>query len=152
MNRSTATVVGITILAGGAIFVGRAMLRPATEEVERREPVLTGAMNPRLHECRMLEDTELPEGIEPPQVGEDVLYLRVAVLYPGVAEAPAAKEHVLDKVNGDPAATLAPAHAENAPADGDGAVARLTFRVDSGFRFARVSRDGKAVLEKVSLE
>jgi hypothetical protein len=152
MGRISATVLGIAILAGGAIFVSRAMLRPATEEVERREPVLTGAHDPRLYDCRVLEDTELPEGLEPPSVGEDYLWLRVVVFYPGVAEAPAPQEHVFDKVNGDPAATLRPKHAEGAPGEDGGAFVHLTFRIDREFRFARLARDGKAVLEKVSVE
>ncbi len=49
------------MLAGAAIYVGRAYLNPAAEESQRKKSVLTGAMDPRLIEVTVLQDSDLPE-------------------------------------------------------------------------------------------
>ena len=151
MSRVAATVLGLAILGGGAIFISRALLSPATEEAERRTPVLTGALDPQLHEFRVLEDNELPAGLLPPKVGEDLLYLLVVVLYPGSERVPSPDEHILDRVNNHPDYSLRPAHVESV-VDRDGAYLYLTIRTDSSFEFARLVRDGEVVIPKVSLQ
>ena len=88
MGKSTATLLGIAILAGAAIYIGRAYLFPAAERSERQEAVLTGKLDPRLLDVFVLQDAELPEGVPPPRVGEDDMYVQVSILYPALPEVP----------------------------------------------------------------
>ena len=94
------TIVGLAVVGGAAILVGREFLEPARERAESKEGVLTGAYAPRLEECRVLEDSELPEGLRRPAVGESLLYVSVVALYPGAAGAPDLRTYLLDHVNG----------------------------------------------------
>lgn len=146
-----ASIIGIAILAGGAIFFGTAMLDPARERVEQAEPVLTGAYELRLQSCRILEDDELPEGVRPPEVGQDRLFVRVELLYPGRDKSPPPETHRLQRVNGLPGPVLEPVHAEAEPQE-DGMLVLLTYATDSSFEFATLVRDNKVRLERVVLE
>ena len=48
------TLLGLAAFAVAAIFVGRAVLKPAQERAQSKEGVLTGAYAPCLDECRAL--------------------------------------------------------------------------------------------------
>lgn len=150
MGRVSATILGLAIVAGGAIYVSSTILKPATEEAQRREPVLTGALDAKLEECRLLEDVELPGDLKPPEVGEDRLYLLLVVLYPQRADAPE-EEHRLNRVNGHPDLSLRPEHVE-AVIEPEGALVHLTFQIDSSFQFAQLVRGEELLFDKISLE
>jgi len=151
VGKSSATLVGIALLAGAAIYLGRAYLFPATERSERREAVLTGKLDPRLDEIVVLQDSELPAGVTPPRVGEDAMFIRITVLYPALPEVPEPKEHRLAEVNGRPGAILDPAHVET-EVDQDGARVHLTFRVAPDFISGTIARGKTTVLSTVVLE
>jgi len=145
------TILGIAVIAGAAILIGRAFLDPAQEEAESKRKVLTGAYAPRLEEMRELDDSELPGELEPPGVGEDIAYVLVVVLYPGVSLAPDPAGYEIEDVNGDPDIVLVPVHAAEEE-DEEGTYVSLTFRTDRGFLHGRLVHDGKVVVEQLRLE
>ncbi|NJN14552.1 MAG: hypothetical protein HC813_02710 [Planctomycetes bacterium] len=151
MRRAVITLVGLAILAGAAIFIARHLLKPQAEKVERSAPVLTGAYDVQLAECRILEDHELPEGVTPPAVGENIFYVSVIALYPGRENAPEAGKHYLDRINGDEDRLLRPVHASSDITD-EGQFAMLVFRTPDDFEFGRLMLEEKVVLDKVILE
>lgn len=151
MGKSSATILGIAMLAGAAIWVGRAYLFPAAEKTERKEAVLTGAMKPRLESAYVLQDSELPGHVPAPRVGEDAMYMRVSILYPGLPEVPQPDAHRLTEVNGHPAARQDAAHVET-EVDDEGARIHLYFRVSSEFEQGTIARGNKTVLESFLLE
>jgi hypothetical protein len=151
VKRIVITIVGLAVLGGAAIFIGGEFLEPAQEQAESKESVLTGAYAPRLDECRALDDSELPEGLRPPAVGEDLLYVSVVVLYPGAAEAPDLRTYLLDHVNGVQENALIPVHTE-ADQGEEGMYVFLTFQTDGSFESGRLVHDAKPILEHVSLE
>jgi hypothetical protein len=149
VNRSVATIAGLAIVAGAAIFIGRAWLKPASERAEARKGVLSGAYDARTEYCDFLQDSELPEGLEPPDVGSDLLYLRVVVLFPEVATINGkAEDYELAHVNGDPKQTLAPVHSSIEAID-EGVLLTLTFASDASFDSARLMLDETMVVENV---
>ena len=152
MNRSVKTILGLAVVAGAAIFLGRAYLKPASERAQASEKVLSGAYDARIEMCRFLEDNELPEEIPPPEVGSDTRYLRVLVLFPEVTIiAGAADEYHLGHVNGDPGRRLEPLVSEKAKED-DGVILTLTFETDDSFLDAKLVRGKKVVVGRVELE
>ncbi len=151
MRRALITLLGIAILAGAAIFIMRQFLKPAAEKAERKEPVLTGAYDVRLDSCRVLEDHELPEGLEPPGVGDESLYLLVVALYPGRDNAPPAEQHFLGRVNGEAEGTLRPVHSSSEVA-ADGQYISLVFRAPPEFESARLMHEDKTLVERVTLD
>lgn len=151
MRRGIITTVGLVAIGGAAIFVGRQFLQPAAEEKARREEGLTHAYSPRQHSCRVVEDHELPEELPRPPVGADWIYVAVVVLYPGMASPPPRTDYLLDRINGVPAAKATPSHSYSETAE-EGVFVHLFYRVQAAFEYARLSLDGKAVLEKVTLE
>ncbi|MHC4224382.1 MAG: hypothetical protein ACYSX0_01420 [Planctomycetota bacterium] len=151
MKRFVVTIVGLAVVGGAAIFIGSKFLEPAQEKAQSKESVLTGAYAPRLDDCRALEDGELPEGLRPPAVGEDLLYVSVVVLYPGAAETPDLRTYLLDHVNGVQENALIPIHTEAEEGE-EGMYVYLTFRTDGSFESGRLVHDAKPILEHVSLE
>ncbi len=151
MRRVVITLLGIALLAGAAIFIMRQFLKPEAEKAERKEPVLTGAYDVRLDSCHILEDHELPEGLEPPAVGDESLYLRVVALYPGRDNAPPAAQHFLDRVNGEAETYLRPVHSAS-EVTAEGHYIQLVFLVPPTFELARLMHEDKTVIERVALD
>jgi len=151
VGKSAATLLGLAVIAAGAIYLGRAFLFPATERGERREAVLTGNLDPRLEEVAVVQDTELPPGVPVPKVGEDTLYIRVVVLYPALPEVPEADRHRLVDINGMPGVEAKPAHVGTEVHE-DGARATLVFRVPPDFEQGTLRRGNTVVLESILLD
>ena len=97
-----------------------------------------------------LEDEEIPESLPRPAVDEDLVYVAVVVLYPGVDRVPEPLGHRLLGVNG--------AHAALDPADAicteseEGAYVTLIFRTDNSFQFGRLVRGEETLFERVELQ
>jgi len=142
--RSWATTIGLAALAIGAVWVAKTMVQPTKEKVERKQAVLNSEASARVTECRILEDYELPRGLERPGVGDDTMYILVTVHYPGYPEAPELMQHHLIRVDGREGARLEPSHAVS-ETDEDGSYAVLTFRTTQDFTFATL-RPGEKVL------
>lgn len=151
MGKSTATLVGIALLAGAAIYLGNAYLFPAAEQTERKEAVLTGNLDPQLEGVVVLQDSELPRGVTPPKVGEDAMYIRVTVLYPALPRVPDPKEHHLVDINGRPDTVREPAHFDT-EVDEEGARIHMLFRVEPDFLSAAVARGKQTILDSFILE
>jgi len=151
VKRIVVTVIGLGLIAVGAVFFGGNVLKPAAERTERDRSVLTGLHQPKLAECRFLEDSELPEGVARPAVGEDWQYLRIVVLYPAAAKAPEPKEHRLEPIGGI-LRELEPAVAETDVDEEVGAYVSLIFRVDADFGSGKLKRGDAVVLTEVSPE
>ncbi|MGQ0613216.1 MAG: hypothetical protein ACT4PV_05705 [Planctomycetaceae bacterium] len=151
MKKGVAAVVGLAIVGMAAIVIGRHMLKPAAEKQERSRTVLTGLTEPRLARCRILEDSEVPEGVEAPRVGEAVVYLAVEILYPAAARVPEHAGMFLSRVNGASGRDLEPVHTET-DSDEDGAYLYLVFKVEEEFQYAQIRREDKVVLARVSPE
>ncbi|MGH7163437.1 MAG: hypothetical protein ACREID_08125 [Planctomycetota bacterium] len=143
--------VALGALGLGAFFIARTFLRPAADDVQRREPVLTGEYEPRLQSCRVLEDHELPAEIAPPAVGESFLYLEVVVLHPGSRLDVDPKTYVLVRVNGNPEAVLTPVHgAADTPAEGT--LVHVVYRIEANFEYASLAAGDRPIIKKVVLE
>ena len=151
VGKSSITILAIALLAGAAIYAGRSYLNPAVEESMRNESVLTGHLDPRLDDIEVLQDSDLPDEVTPPKVGEAAMFIRVTVLYPAMPRVPDPEDHRLVRVNGDPAAGHTPAHVET-DVDEDGARVYLIFRVTPGFESADVARGETTVVEALVLE
>jgi len=151
VKKTVATALGLGVLAFGAIVFGRQMLKPAAEKQERSRTVLTGLTEPRLRSCRVLEDSEIPEGLDKPRVGEDLDYLGVEIHYPGAARVPDHAGLFLGLVNGREGADLPPLHRETYE-DEEGAYLYLVFRVEGTFEFGQIRRDDAVVLPRVAPE
>lgn len=151
VGRVALTIVGIAVVAVAAILIAKSMLRPAKEEVERKGSVLTGEYSPTVQECRMLEDSELPEELPHPKVDDVLRYVQVLVHYPGVAATPPASDHVLERVNGSGGAPLAPAWSEVVAGEG-GADLYLIYKTTTDFEHARLSRKGTVLAERIDLQ
>lgn len=151
MGRVTLTLLGIAVVAVAAILIARSMLRPAKEEVERKGNVLTGEYTPTVHECRILEDAELPDPLPPPKVADALRYVQVLVHYPGVSTAPDPQEHLLERVNGAAGPPLAPAWHESVAGE-DGTDLYLIYKTTLEFEHARLSRKGTVIAERIDLQ
>jgi len=144
MTRAIASLLGIGILIGGGILLVR-LLQP-TEPATPPKPtaVLTGAYAPVLVDSAVLQDHELPAGLEPPGVGSDTIYLQIVIQYPGAANVPDPEKHHLDHVRGGGAPTLSPVDIDTWEGEG-GAMLALVFRTLNTFESARLVR-GTAVI------
>jgi hypothetical protein len=151
MGRGVGTVLGIAVVAIAAIWVAKSMLKPTQEKVERRAPVLSGEYAPRLEECRALPDTELPAGVPAPLVDEDLLYVEVIVLFPGVSVVQDVKDHRLAEINGVVKTSLSPVFSSVDVAE-EGAYLVLVFKANHAFENARLVCNGQVVLERVELQ
>ena len=151
-QKSPFGILGIALVAGAAIFIGLEFLKPASESAQAKEDVLSGAYAARVEVCTLLEDAELPEGLEPPEIGSTQRYLRVVVLFPEVNVIKGAKdEYHLDRVNGSRDDPLTPVHSDLTQED-DGAVLTLTYATDIEFDNARLVHDDIVIVERVTLQ
>ena len=150
--RVIATILGLAILAGGGFLIARMIVPGASEPEHKRESVLTGAYTPRLEEVGILEDADLPRGIEAPGIDSDTLYLFVVVLFPGAPNVPDHGAHKLDRINGVSDKALDPVHTSAEYVEGEGTYLELVYRIDGEFEHAWLVRDGKAIVERISLE
>jgi hypothetical protein len=151
VQRLSLTALGLTVVTVAAVLFAKSYMRPAQEKVQQRQNVLTNAYQARLEECVVLEDTELPEDLRRPDVDEDLLYVQVTVLYPGVDLVPTPEKHVLKEINGVVATELAPVHTST-EADEEGSLLYLVYRTTSAFEAARMERDGIRLFAKVTLD
>jgi len=151
MTRAIASMIGIGLLIGGGIFLIRLLQPTESPSPPKKEEVLTGAYAPVLVEYAVLQDHELPQGIEPPGVGSDVIYLQLIVQYPGAASVPEVAAHKLDRVQRGGAPALTPVHAE-AWDDEGGPKLALVFRTLASFRSGRLMRGETVVLEDFRIE
>jgi len=151
VRRLSLTALGLTVVAVAAVLFAKSYMRPAQEKVQRRQSVLTNAYQARLVECMILEDRDLPVGLRRPDVDEDLVYVQVTVLYPGVDRVPSPNEHVLIEINGVTETELAPVHTSS-ESDEEGSFLYLVYKTDHGFEAARMARDGKRLFDKVSLD
>jgi hypothetical protein len=150
MRRTVLTLFGLAIVAGGAILVGGAFLEPEKEKRDASQDVLTGAYDARVEECVILEDNELPKGVEPPELGSSERYVRVVILFPGVPTiAGKGSDYVLQDVNGQKNLRLAPVDAEIV-ADEAGVFLTVVYKSDDEFQRAKLVR-GEEVLADVKL-
>jgi len=150
MGRTILTIFGIAAIAVGAVFVAQRFASPAKEQVQQSQKVLTQAYEAQLVECYQLQDSDIPDGLPKPAVDEDLVYVAVVVLYPGVERVPEPKDHRLIGVNGENT-HLEPAHIDYAVSE-EGAELTLVFRTDNGFRYGRLVRGEKTISERVELE
>lgn len=151
MKKSALTMVSLAVVAVGAVLMAQHVLRPTQEGVERSRKVLTNAYRPSLVSCSVVDDAGLPKTLTPPGVDEDLLYIEVVILYPGVERVPSPKRHVLIEVNAIPDTTLVPVHTAY-DVDEDGAYLSLIYRTSLSFDHARLVRDGKVLFPSVILE
>lgn len=150
MGRTILTILGIAAIAVGAVFIAQRFANPAKEKVQANQKVLTGAYKPQLIDCLVLEDPEVPESLPRPGVDEDLVYVAIVVLYPGVERVPEPKDHRLIGVNGRDE-YLEPAHIDYEVTE-EGAELTLVFRTDSSFQFGRLVRGATELFESVRLE
>ena len=151
VKRSGLTFLGIAIVAVSAILIAKGALHPAKESVERSQDVLTKAYEAKLIECFVVEDADLPKTLARPKVDEDLLYIQVAVLYPGVDRVPSPLDHVLDSINGLPGTELKPVHTSY-DEDEAGAYLLLIYQTDLAFESARMVHKGELLFERILLD
>ena len=150
MGRIVLTVFGIAAIAFGAVFFAQRYMNPAKEQAQASQKVLTHAYQPKFVECRVLEDSEVPDSLPRPKVDEDLIYITVVVLYPGVDRVPDPREHKLIGINGRND-YLEPAHVDYVLTE-EGAELILVFRTDNSFLFGRLVRGDKVLFEHVEVE
>lgn len=150
MGRLLFAMLGITALAIGAFYIVHRVATPAHEKVEAGKKVLTEAYKPQLVACRELEDSDVPETLARAGVDEDVVYLEIVVLYPGVDRVPQPRDHRLIGVNGQDVA-LDPASVDYNEGD-DGAYLTLIFKADNSFQYGRLVRGPDVLFERVELQ
>ena len=151
MKRAVVTLLGVSVLAVAAFFVIPYALGPAEDAAERRQGVLTGLTKPRLLDCLILEDADLPAGVPPPPVGRDVLYISVELLYPGATREPDSGSYKLIEINGV-ANDMADAVHVSKEEDDAGFYVDVVFRTDVNFDHARLLRGDTIVIRKVTLD
>lgn len=151
MRRFSLTALGLTIVTVAAVLFAKSYMRPAQEKVQRGKEVLTNAYRARVVDCVVVEDADLPEGLRRAGVDEDLVYVQITVLYPGVERAPTPEEHVLKEINGVIGTELRPVHT-SFEHDHDGCYLFLVYRTNSAFDGARMARDGKLLFNEVSLD
>jgi len=121
------------------------------DRAEANQAVLGGAYDPRPVECRMLDDGELPEGLEVPGIDDELRYVVVVLFYPHAAAAPSPIEHLLDHINGDAQEVLRPVHVSSEVED-EGIYLTLVYRTTIHFEHARMIRDRKPIVGRIDLE
>ena len=151
MGKAGATILGLALLAGVAFYVGQSFLQPAAEHTERGESVLTGGLDPKIELVTILEDSELPRGLEAPEVDEDLMYLSVEIFYPERPSFPEPEAHHLTACNEGAWFKAEPVHihAEVTP---DGTRASLIYRVGGEFEWGRITHGETVIAERISLE
>jgi len=150
MGRTVVTLLFFAALGVGAVFVAKRFVNPARDQAQASQKVLTHAYQPKFLECRVLEDSEIPASLPRPGVDEDLVYVEVVVLYPGVERVPDPGDHRLIGVNGE-SMSLDPADTEYAVTE-EGAELTLIFRTNNSFSFGRLVRGDKVLFERVELE
>lgn len=150
MGRTVLTILGIAGLAIVAVIFAQKMTQPAQEKVEAGRKVLTNAYEPQLEDCYVPQDAELPADVRRPGVDEDLVYVVVVVLYPGVDQVPTPAEHRLADVNGGDA-VLEPLRTRTEVAE-DGTYLTLLFRTDHTFEFGSLVREKDVLFERISLD
>lgn len=150
MRRGLLTLIGLTLVGVAAITVGKAFYGPAREQREARQKVLTGNYEPRLDGCKVLQDDELPDGIAPPKVGVQFVYLEVSVLYPGAPAAPKGT-FTLAHVNGSGAPVQSAMYRRDEH-EARGTVVHLVFRISPNFEYAKLYLGRDVVLPRVDLD
>ncbi len=150
MRRTLITILGIAAIAVGAVLVAQKFAGPAGEKAEASQKVLTHAYKPKFDRCRALDDEEVPESLPRPGVDEDLVYVGVVILYPGVDRVPEPRDHRLIGVNGADA-YLEPVHTEIEESE-DGAYLTLVFRATNAFQFARLVRGEEVLFERIDIE
>lgn len=148
VGRSSILVIG-GIGVAAVIFAMR-FIKPAGEQAEASQKVLTQAYQPALVECVELAYDEIPESLPRPGVDEDLMYVAVTVLYPGVERVPDPAAHRFIGVNGKQEA-LDPVNTDYDVTE-DGATLTLIFKANNAFHFARLVRGEETILERVALE
>ena len=152
MRRFSLTALGLTVVTVAAVLFAKSYMRPAQEKVQRSREVLTNAYKAQLVECVVLETTDLPEGLRRPGVDEDLMYVQVTVLYPGVERAPGSPEkHVMREINGVIETELRPVHTSSFSNE-EGNFLDLVYQTNSSFEAARMALDGKRLFAKVTLD
>lgn len=151
MQRLSLTALGLAVVTVAAVLFAKSYMRPAQEKVQRRQEVLTNAYQAQLIDCAILEDSELPAGLRRPEVDEDLIYLQVTVLYPGVDRVPSPEKHVLKEINGVREAELQPVHTA-VDTDEEGSYLYVVYQTSSAFEAARMAREGIRLFEKVTLD
>jgi len=150
VGKSGATILGFAALVGAVFYIGQSFLDPAAERAEQEQTVLTGALDPVVEFAEMLEDADLPQGIDPPGVGDDIRYVRVSVLYPDRAKTPEASAHLLAEAERGEFVTE-PAHATGSVTE-EGARVVLIYRVDSRFEWGRIEHNENTVIARFELD
>jgi hypothetical protein len=142
-------IICIGAIGIGAIIFAMKFLKPAGEQAEASRTVLTDAYKPRVVACRELEYDEIPESLPRPEVDEDLVYVAITVLYPGVDRVKEPKAHRLIGVNGEQVA-LDPVEMEYGEVD-EGTELTLIFKASTSFEYARLVHGEETVSERVQL-
>jgi hypothetical protein len=150
VGRIIFTILGFAAIGVGGIFIAQRYAGPAAEKAEAGKKVLTHAYEPQFRGCRALDDEEVPESLPRPGVDEDLVYVEVVVLYPGVERVPEPRAHRLIGVNGADGA-LEPETIDVSETE-EGAFLTLVFRADNAFQFARLVRDEEVLFERIDLD
>lgn len=150
MGRTILTILGIAAIAVGAVYIAQRFAAPAKEQAQAKEKILTDAYEPQVLECYQLQDSDVPAGLPKAGVDEDLIYVAVVVLYPGVDRVPEPKEHRFIGINGRDD-YLEPVHIDYQVTE-DGAELTLVFRTVNSFQYGRLVRGEKQISERVPLE
>ncbi|MHC4956532.1 MAG: hypothetical protein ACYTGZ_22050 [Planctomycetota bacterium] len=151
MGKSGATILGIAVLAGAAIYIGSRYLSPGAEHAERKEAVLTGALEPQVEAVEFLEDSDLPPGVTPPKVGEPMRYVRLTIFYPQRPKVPTPSDHHLTQVNAESDFEKVPVHVEEELVE-EGARLFVTYRVSADFVWGRIECNEKLIVARFELD
>ena len=151
MGKAGATILGFALLAGAAIIVGRSFLLPAAERSERDGTVLTGGLDPRIESVEVLEDSDLPPGVNAPKVDEDLIYIRVDIFYPERESFPAPDAHHLTGANRETWFESEPVHSVTETTE-DGARAVLIYSVGTKFEWGRIAHGKLVIAERFEVD
>ena len=147
--RVLATILAFAIIGAIAFFLARSFFSEDSDESTPGGEVFTGAYNPRLDECRVLADSELPRDIE---IGKDTIHMLISILYPDTPSIPQLDKHRVEEVNGTQGVALEPVSVDSEYVDGEGTYVSLIYRIDGNFEFARLTHRGKVILKRLELE
>jgi hypothetical protein len=148
MGRTVLTLLGIAGIAVGAVLIAQKFVNPAKEKAQANQKILTDAYEPQLFGCYLLEDAEIPAGLPKPGVDEDLVYVAVVVLYPGVDRVPEPKDHRMIGINGRDE-YLEPAHIDYATTE-EGTELTLVFRTDNSFQYGSLIRGEKRLFDHIT--
>jgi len=147
--RVLATILAFAIIGAIIFFLVRSFYSEDADEGNSGGEVFTGAYDPRLDECRVLADSELPRDVE---IGKDTIHMLVSVLYPDTPSIPQPEKHQIEEINGVRGVTLNPVSVDSEYVDEEGTYVTLIYRIDADFEFARLTHRGKVILERLELE